>query len=84
MSLYFAAEAATVLQWTRLSDHIGRKPVLLSCLLGTIVASVLFGLSRSFWALVFRCVSNPGESIVRSNWVCLAVVCVVCLVGTWV
>ena len=62
MSLYFAAEAVTVLQWSRLSDHVGRKPVLLCGLIGTLVASILFGLSRSFSALVFRCVSDPGES----------------------
>ncbi|KAN0136120.1 major facilitator superfamily [Lactarius tabidus] len=56
VSLYFAAEAVTVLQWSRLSDYVGRKPVLLCGLLGTMVASVLFGLSRSFSALVFsRC-----------------------------
>ncbi|KAI9452887.1 MFS general substrate transporter [Lactarius psammicola] len=56
VSLYFAAEAVTVLQWSRLSDYIGRKPVLLCGLLGTVVSSVLFGLSRSFSALVFsRC-----------------------------
>ncbi|KAH9170240.1 MFS general substrate transporter [Lactarius sanguifluus] len=56
VSLYFAAQAVSVLQWSRLSDNIGRKPVLLCGLLGTIVSSVLFGLSRSFPALVFsRC-----------------------------
>ncbi|KAH9026658.1 MFS general substrate transporter [Lactarius hengduanensis] len=56
VSLYFAAEAVTVLQWSRLSDYVGRKPVLLCGLLGTMVASILFGLSRSFTALVFsRC-----------------------------
>ena len=54
MSLYFAAEAATILQWSRLSDCIGRKPVLLCGLLGTIISIILFGLSRSFWTLVFR------------------------------
>ena len=63
MSLYFAAEAVTILQWSRLSDHVGRKPVLLCGLLGTFVASILFGLSRSFPALVFRYVSDPGESL---------------------
>ncbi|KAI0302856.1 MFS general substrate transporter [Multifurca ochricompacta] len=52
LSLYFAAEAVTVLQWNRLSDRVGRKPILLSGLLGTIVSITLFGLSRSFWALV--------------------------------
>ncbi|KAH9026663.1 major facilitator superfamily domain-containing protein, partial [Lactarius hengduanensis] len=56
VSLYFAAEAVTVLQWSRLSDKVGRKPVLLCGLLGTIVSSILFGLSRSFPALVLsRC-----------------------------
>ncbi|KAH9030867.1 MFS general substrate transporter [Lactarius deliciosus] len=56
VSLYFAAEAVTVLQWSRLSDKVGRKPVLLCGLLGTIVSSILFGLSRSFSALVLsRC-----------------------------
>ena len=54
MSMYYAAQAVTVLQWSRLSDKIGRKPVLLCGLLGTIVSSLLFGLSRSFPALVFR------------------------------
>ncbi|KAH9036525.1 MFS general substrate transporter [Lactarius pseudohatsudake] len=56
VSLYFAAQAVSVLQWSRLSDNIGRKPVLLCGLLGTVVSSLLFGLSRSFPALVFsRC-----------------------------
>ncbi|KAH8985273.1 MFS general substrate transporter [Lactarius akahatsu] len=56
VSLYFAAEAVTVLQWSRLSDKVGRKPVLLCGLLGTVVSSILFGLSRSFSALVLsRC-----------------------------
>ena len=58
MSLYFAAEAVTVLQWSRLSDRVGRKPVLLCGLLGTIVSSLLFGLSRSFPAIAFRCVRS--------------------------
>jgi len=52
VSLHYAAEAITVLQWSRLSDHIGRKPVLLLGLLGTVVSTVLFGFSRSLWALV--------------------------------
>ena len=54
MALYFAAEAVTVLQWNSLSDKIGRKPVLLRGLLGIVVSSILFGLSHSFPALVFR------------------------------
>ncbi|KAH9030836.1 MFS general substrate transporter [Lactarius deliciosus] len=56
VSLHYAAEAATSFQWNRLSDHVGRKPVLLSCLVGTALSILLFGLSHSFWALVLsRC-----------------------------
>jgi MFS family permease len=43
-----------VLQWSRLSDHIGRKPVILIGLLGTILSMLAFGLSHTFWALVLR------------------------------
>ncbi|KAI9452902.1 MFS general substrate transporter [Lactarius psammicola] len=54
--LHHAAEAATSFQWNRLSDHVGRKPVLLSCLVGITLSILLFGLSRSFLALVLsRC-----------------------------
>jgi MFS family permease len=70
VSLYFAAEAATILQWSRLSDYIGRKPVLLCGLLGTIISIILFGLSRSFWALVFsRCLNgmlNGNIGVIKS------------------
>ncbi|KAH9165754.1 MFS general substrate transporter [Lactarius sanguifluus] len=52
VSAHYAAEAVTVLHWNRLSDHIGRKPVLLLSLVGSIVSVIVFGLSRSFWALV--------------------------------
>ncbi|KAH9052776.1 MFS general substrate transporter [Lactarius vividus] len=70
VSLYFAAQAVSVLQWSRLSDNVGRKPVLLCGLLGTVVSSVLFGLSRSFPALVFsRCfhgMLNGNVSVMKS------------------
>jgi len=54
MSLYFVGEASTVLLWGRLSDIIGRKPVVLKGTLGLVVATILFGLSRTFWALAAR------------------------------
>ena len=44
----------TVLQWSRMSDHIGRKPVLLIGIFGTMLSMLSFGLSRSFLALVAR------------------------------
>ena len=63
VSLNYAAEAATSFQWNRLSDHIGRKPVLLSCLVGTTLSILLFGLSHSFLALVLRCFSMLGSEV---------------------
>ncbi|KAI9455177.1 MFS general substrate transporter [Lactarius psammicola] len=53
VSAHFATEAVTVFHWNRLSDHIGRKPVLLLSLIGVIISVIVFGLSHSFWALVF-------------------------------
>jgi len=55
MSLHFAAGAVTAFHWSLLSDHIGRKPVLLTTLAGTAISVILFGFSRSFWAILFRC-----------------------------
>ncbi|KAH9059711.1 MFS general substrate transporter [Lactarius vividus] len=43
VSLYCAAEAVTSFPWNRLSDHVGRKPVLLSCLVGSTLSILLFG-----------------------------------------
>ncbi|KAG6370820.1 major facilitator superfamily domain-containing protein [Boletus reticuloceps] len=51
-SLFFATQALTVLHWSRLSDHIGRKPVILTGLFGLSASMYCFGLSRTFWGLV--------------------------------
>ncbi|KAF8267048.1 major facilitator superfamily domain-containing protein [Lactarius quietus] len=73
MSLYFAAEAITVLQWSCLSDKVGRKPILLCGILGTCVSSLLFGLSRSLPALIFsRCLNgmlNGNVGVMKSMMV---------------
>ncbi|KAF7360739.1 MFS general substrate transporter [Mycena venus] len=42
----------TILWWTKLSDIVGRRPVILGCALGLASISVLFGLSRSFIQIV--------------------------------
>ncbi|TFK50149.1 MFS general substrate transporter [Heliocybe sulcata] len=58
-SLFFAAEAITVLQWSRLSDRVGRKPVLLTGLFGLCISMICFGLSKTFWAIVVsRCLAG--------------------------
>ena len=54
MSLHFAAGAVTAFHWSLLSDHIGRKTVLLTTIAGTAISVILFGFARSFWAILFR------------------------------
>jgi MFS family permease len=55
-SLFFVMQSLTVLKWSRLSDRIGRKPVLSIGLLGTCISILCFGLSTTFWSLVVsRC-----------------------------
>ncbi|KAG2039615.1 major facilitator superfamily domain-containing protein [Suillus americanus] len=55
-SLFFVAQALTVLRWSRLSDRIGRKPVLVIGLSGACISILCFGLSTTFWSLVIsRC-----------------------------
>ncbi|KAF4596821.1 hypothetical protein EYR38_008212 [Pleurotus pulmonarius] len=56
-SLFFLAEALTVLHWSRLSDRVGRKPVLLVGLAGLGASTLAFGLARTFAGVVVsRCV----------------------------
>ncbi|KAG1785984.1 MFS general substrate transporter [Suillus plorans] len=56
-SLFFVTQALTVLRWSRLSDRIGRKPVLVVGLSGACLSILCFGLSTTFWSLVIsRCV----------------------------
>ncbi|KAI9443829.1 hypothetical protein H4582DRAFT_2095249 [Lactarius indigo] len=57
ISLLYAAEDVAVLQWSRSSDHVGRKPILSHWVsVSSVVSMILFELPRSFWALVLRVV----------------------------
>ncbi|KAJ1662329.1 hypothetical protein IW140_005960 [Coemansia sp. RSA 1813] len=42
-------QALTIMHWGRLSDRIGRRPVLLIGLTGNLLAYVTFGFAKSFW-----------------------------------
>jgi MFS family permease len=58
-SLFFATQAMTVLHWSRLSDVVGRKPVLLIGLFGLSLSMYCFGLSKTFRGLVIsRCLNG--------------------------
>ncbi|KAF8886148.1 major facilitator superfamily domain-containing protein [Infundibulicybe gibba] len=69
-SLFFLTEAIMVMQWSRLSDRVGRKPVLLFGLIGASLSMLLFGLSRTFWTLVIsRCLCgllNGNSGVMKS------------------
>lgn len=66
-SLFYLAQALTVLSWSRLSDRIGRKPVLLIGLTAACISMICFGLSTTFWSLVIRFASAEG-GIVMLTW----------------
>ncbi|KAE9402502.1 MFS general substrate transporter [Gymnopus androsaceus JB14] len=51
-SLFFLTQAMTVLHWSRISDRVGRKPVILVGLFGLSMSMYCFGLSTTFWGLV--------------------------------
>ncbi|EPQ54003.1 MFS multidrug-resistance DHA1 sub-family [Gloeophyllum trabeum ATCC 11539] len=69
-SLFFATQALTVLHWSRISDHVGRKPVILTGLAGLSISMYCFGLSRTFWGLVLsRCLNgalNGNIGVIKS------------------
>ncbi|KAG8213658.1 MFS general substrate transporter [Butyriboletus roseoflavus] len=69
-SLFFVTQAMTVLQWSRASDHIGRKPVLLLGVFGLSISMFCFGLSRTFTGLVLsRCITgalNGNVGVMKS------------------
>jgi len=64
------AALVTVMFWSRMSDHIGRKPILLLGTLALVISNLSIGLSRSFWALVVsRCIFtafNSNIGIIKS------------------
>ncbi|KIK52653.1 hypothetical protein GYMLUDRAFT_179880 [Collybiopsis luxurians FD-317 M1] len=69
-SLFFLTQAMTVLHWSRISDKVGRRPVILTGLFGLSVSMYCFGLSRTFWGLVLsRCLNgalNGNIGVIKS------------------
>ncbi|KXN91960.1 Protein ZINC INDUCED FACILITATOR-LIKE 1 [Leucoagaricus sp. SymC.cos] len=54
-----ASSLATVLLWSRISDYIGRKPVILMGTAAIAISALLIGMSTKFWILVAsRCLYN--------------------------
>ncbi|KAG8688080.1 hypothetical protein FRC11_006091 [Ceratobasidium sp. 423] len=51
-SLFFITESVCILQYGRLSDRIGRRPVLFFGLSGLVVSTLCFGVSKSFAGVI--------------------------------
>lgn len=68
--MFAFAQFFTVLSWGRLSDRIGRRPVVLMGCFGLIFSTILFGFARSFWAmLIARALSgalNGNVAVIKS------------------
>ncbi|KAJ2195110.1 hypothetical protein IW144_003620 [Coemansia sp. RSA 522] len=59
VAVFPICQIMTIMYWSRLSDCIGRRPVLIIGLFGYLVSSLMFGISRSFyWALFARCING--------------------------
>lgn len=58
-SCFAVAQCCTILQWGRLSDRLGRKPILYVGLSGSVISIFLFGLSKNLaWALTSRSIAG--------------------------
>lgn len=58
-SLFSLTQMLLMIQWGRLSDRVGRKPVLLFSLIGVSIAVSLFGFAKEIWQMIlFRCLAG--------------------------
>ncbi|KAG1814971.1 major facilitator superfamily domain-containing protein, partial [Suillus variegatus] len=69
-SSYYAAHTLTIFHWSQLSDHIGRRPVILTALSAIVISMFSFGLSKTFLGLVVSRIVcgafDPSDSMVKS------------------
>ncbi|KAI3318771.1 MFS general substrate transporter [Xylariaceae sp. AK1471] len=58
-SLFSLTQMVVMVAWGKAADRVGRKPVLVSSLLGVAVSTSLFGLAKTIWQMIlFRCLAG--------------------------
>ncbi|WVF72209.1 hypothetical protein IAT40_007021 [Kwoniella sp. CBS 6097] len=69
-SVFAFVQFFTVYHWAKLSDKVGRKPVILLGLAGVAFSGSIFGLATSFWMMIlFRSLSgalNGNVAVIRA------------------
>ncbi|KAH7099280.1 MFS general substrate transporter [Auriculariales sp. MPI-PUGE-AT-0066] len=71
-SMFFIGEACCVYSWGKLSDRIGRRPVLLIGAMGQALSALLFGFAarKSFWVILaaraFAGATNGNIGVVKT------------------
>ncbi|KAK1980536.1 major facilitator superfamily transporter [Colletotrichum cereale] len=65
-SLFSLTQAIFMVYWGKLSDRVGRKPVLVFSLVGVTLATSIFGMAQTIWQMIlFRCLAGVfGGTIV--------------------
>lgn len=58
-SLFSLVQMVLMIFYGRMSDRLGRKPILVFSLAGVSIATALFGMSRTLWQMImFRCLAG--------------------------
>ncbi|KAK4248176.1 major facilitator superfamily domain-containing protein [Corynascus novoguineensis] len=58
-SLFSLTQMLVMVMWGKAADRFGRKPVLVSSLIGVSFATALFGMAKTIWQMVlFRCLAG--------------------------
>lgn len=58
-SLFSLTQALVMVFWGRAADTFGRKPILVSSLVGVSIATSIFGMAKTTWQMIlFRCIAG--------------------------